>query len=259
MKALEKDRQRRYATANDLAEDLRRHLEHEPVLAGPPGTGYRMRKFVQRHRLGVAVAAVVTLALLAGLSLALVGVHQARQAELATSRQRDRALLAEAQMRRERDRAIQAEADTRGVLSLFDEKLGANEDRLELYCATARLARERLDPTNPAAISFILPLGHNLGRIGAWTNTLEVYRWLNEAASWNCNWWTHAHAAALATGQTNVSRPLLTEIVERFGDTQDAITAMQVGRAVLIEPDGQEHWPTGVDCASLDFHGHGMS
>ncbi len=50
MKSLEKDRARRYETASGLAEDIRRHLEHEPVLAHGPGAAYRLRKFLRRHR-----------------------------------------------------------------------------------------------------------------------------------------------------------------------------------------------------------------
>ncbi|MBK7641864.1 MAG: protein kinase [Planctomycetes bacterium] len=63
LKALEKDPARRYASASELAEDLRRHLRHEPVLAGRPGTLYRARKFVRRNRLGVTSAALLILAL----------------------------------------------------------------------------------------------------------------------------------------------------------------------------------------------------
>ena len=59
MKALEKDRTRRYQTANALALDVRRHLNHEPVSAGPPSAAYRTRKFVRRHRVGVAAVAVL--------------------------------------------------------------------------------------------------------------------------------------------------------------------------------------------------------
>jgi len=63
MKALEKDRTRRYGSPAELAADLGRYERHEPVLAGPPGSGYRARKFVRRHRVGVAAGAVVILAL----------------------------------------------------------------------------------------------------------------------------------------------------------------------------------------------------
>jgi serine/threonine protein kinase/tetratricopeptide (TPR) repeat protein len=59
MKALEKDRSRRYETANGLAMDVRRYLADEPVLACPPSAGYRLRKFARRNRGGLAVAALV--------------------------------------------------------------------------------------------------------------------------------------------------------------------------------------------------------
>jgi non-specific serine/threonine protein kinase/serine/threonine-protein kinase len=57
MRALEKDRTRRYGSVSELAAEVRRHLNHVPVLAGPPSGIYRARKFIRRHRLGVSVAA----------------------------------------------------------------------------------------------------------------------------------------------------------------------------------------------------------
>lgn len=71
LKALEKDRNRRYGSPAELAADIRRHLANEPVVAGPPSTLYRMRKFAVRHRLpltlaaGVFVAAIVFGAMMA--------------------------------------------------------------------------------------------------------------------------------------------------------------------------------------------------
>jgi eukaryotic-like serine/threonine-protein kinase len=63
MRALEKDRTRRYQTANAFAMDVRRHLSDEPVLAGPPSATYRALKFVRRHRVGVAATAALALIL----------------------------------------------------------------------------------------------------------------------------------------------------------------------------------------------------
>ncbi len=57
MKALEKTRERRYASVSDLAADIQRHLENRPVLASPPGGLYRARKFLRRHRLAVLTTA----------------------------------------------------------------------------------------------------------------------------------------------------------------------------------------------------------
>ncbi|MFY9342885.1 MAG: SUMF1/EgtB/PvdO family nonheme iron enzyme [Planctomycetota bacterium] len=66
LKALEKDRTRRYETALELAGDLQRHLEHEPVLASPPSLPYRVRKFVRRNRVQVLAGAAVAVALVTG-------------------------------------------------------------------------------------------------------------------------------------------------------------------------------------------------
>lgn len=84
LKAMEKDRTRRYETADGLALEVERHLNHEPVLAHAPGAAYRMAKFVRRHRVGVGMAALI-FALLA-LSAAGMSVQAARIA-----RERDRA------------------------------------------------------------------------------------------------------------------------------------------------------------------------
>jgi tetratricopeptide (TPR) repeat protein/serine/threonine protein kinase len=67
MKCLEKDRNRRYETANGLAMDLQRYLVDEPVLARPPSAWYRLRKFARRNRRGLWTAALVAVILLAAL------------------------------------------------------------------------------------------------------------------------------------------------------------------------------------------------
>ncbi len=65
MKTLEKDRSRRYDTAGGLAEDIRRHLEHEPVLARGPGVAYRVERFLRRHRSQVFAAVALTVIVVA--------------------------------------------------------------------------------------------------------------------------------------------------------------------------------------------------
>ncbi|MHC4647272.1 MAG: serine/threonine protein kinase [Planctomycetota bacterium] len=77
MKTLEKDRTRRYETANELAMDVERHLRDEPVVAGAPGTLYRLRKFGRRHRAGVMFGLLVAATLVIGLCLATLGFAQA--------------------------------------------------------------------------------------------------------------------------------------------------------------------------------------
>jgi eukaryotic-like serine/threonine-protein kinase len=86
MKALEKDRARRYGSASELAADLERHLADEPVLASPPRASYRVRKFVRRHRVGVAAAAVVVATLVAGVVGTAVGLVRARREAQSSAR-----------------------------------------------------------------------------------------------------------------------------------------------------------------------------
>lgn len=91
MRALEKDPSRRYGSASELAADIRRHLADEPVLAGPPGTVYRVRKLVRRHRFAAAAAAFLAVGLLIGVAGLGAGMAQARRAEARAIAEADKA------------------------------------------------------------------------------------------------------------------------------------------------------------------------
>ena len=107
MKALEKDRTRRYETANGFAADVLRHLASEPVLAAPPSRAYRLRKFVRKHRGAVIAASLVVLALLAGIAGTTWGLI--REANRVT--ERDGALKQAADRAEERDLAFKTAND----------------------------------------------------------------------------------------------------------------------------------------------------
>jgi eukaryotic-like serine/threonine-protein kinase len=79
LKAMDKDRTRRYDTANGLALDVERHLNNEPVRARPPSTQDRMTKFIRRNRIPVIAGSVAIIAILAGAAAATVGFVHARQ------------------------------------------------------------------------------------------------------------------------------------------------------------------------------------
>jgi tetratricopeptide (TPR) repeat protein len=80
-RALEKDPELRYPTAGALSEELRRLLDDEPVLAGAPSRAYRLRKFVRRHRVGVALGALIVLLLVGGSAGTLAGMLRAQRQE----------------------------------------------------------------------------------------------------------------------------------------------------------------------------------
>jgi tetratricopeptide (TPR) repeat protein len=89
MKAIEKDRTRRYDTAAAFANDIERFLTDRPVEAGPPSTGYRVAKFVKRNRVPVIVSGIVVASLITGAILMGIGfVRAERQRKLAVAAQR---------------------------------------------------------------------------------------------------------------------------------------------------------------------------
>jgi serine/threonine protein kinase/tetratricopeptide (TPR) repeat protein len=130
MKTLEKDRTRRYETANALADDVMRHLRSEPVNASPPSAAYKVAKFVRRNRTMVVAASVVVAALVVGLALATLGLMQASRdrdiaegakAQAEAEATRSRAIVSSLQeilMSVDPDRAIALDVDAESVLSL---------------------------------------------------------------------------------------------------------------------------------------------
>jgi serine/threonine protein kinase len=107
MKCLEKERSRRYETANGLALEIQRYLADEPVLAGPPAASYRLRKFVKRNRGPVVAAALVLAALVAGMVGTTLGLIRADRALTAEAKQRGIAEANEKEAKAQKHRAIE--------------------------------------------------------------------------------------------------------------------------------------------------------
>jgi serine/threonine protein kinase len=142
MKALEKDRTRRYETANAFAADVLRYLNDEPVEACPPSTGYRLRKFARKHRKTVILLAAIAAALLIGVAGTTWGLFRANIAE-----ENERAERHVAEM--ERNRAREAEVNERQQR----EATEAQRDRAERQLANGLL--RPIGFANPAEGSSI--------------------------------------------------------------------------------------------------------
>ncbi|MBL8752964.1 MAG: tetratricopeptide repeat protein, partial [Planctomycetes bacterium] len=127
MKALEKDRARRYDTPNGFAEDVARFLRDEAVLAAPPSAGYRLRKFVHRRRRLVAAAAVCGLLLLAGVVGTTWGMLEALRERDRTEAARKEALANLQKAQTAETRALQSAAETQAVAE-FQGQLLADLD-----------------------------------------------------------------------------------------------------------------------------------
>jgi tetratricopeptide (TPR) repeat protein/tRNA A-37 threonylcarbamoyl transferase component Bud32 len=105
MKCLEKDRTRRYDTANGLARDIERYLHDEPVEAGPPGAGYRLRKLALKHRSALGIAGLFVALLLLAACLSIWQAVRATRAERQALIERDRTEQEKNRAEIERNRA----------------------------------------------------------------------------------------------------------------------------------------------------------
>ncbi len=166
MRCLEKDRERRYETPEALAEELRRYLRGEPVTAGPPSVSYRVSKFVRRHRAGVAVGALVLVALLLGAGGITGGVMRATEAG-----------------RREADaREFAAAIDgflSRDLVGALDpDRLGTGADLRRALASALPTLAERLESQPRARAQVAMSVASALISAGSLD---EAERWLGEA------------------------------------------------------------------------------
>jgi serine/threonine protein kinase len=147
MKAIEKDRNRRYETANGFAMDVQRYLADEPVLACPPSAGYRLRKFARRHKGGLAAAGLV-LAVLMLLGGGLGWVARDREARQLAVKHKVEQALAEAQTFCRRDRLAEAAEAVKRAEALL-ASAGSGGD------SAGRVAQARTDVAMAARVEAI--------------------------------------------------------------------------------------------------------
>jgi hypothetical protein len=154
MKALEKDRTRRYETANGLARDVERHLNDEPVEAGPPGAGYRLGKFARKNRGALRIAGAFLLLLVFG---AIVSTWQAFRATVAERSARSSEEVAQDQ-KREADKAREEAEQARKQAEKRRDELGIVNDNLRRvnYVADMNLARVAWGENNLARTRELL-------------------------------------------------------------------------------------------------------
>ena len=142
MKALEKDRNRRYETANGFAMDVRRYLHDEAVLACPPSAAYRLRKFARRNKGALTTVALLGLMLLLGMVLLVVNNVQIQEEQLRTASQKTRAET--------------ALGEAKGNLQLADENLGLALEALdEVYMTEIEKRVRQKRALSPADRDFL--------------------------------------------------------------------------------------------------------
>ncbi len=194
LKALKKSPGERYATVDALSEDLNRWLAGEPVLAQPDRLGYRVRKFVGRHRVPVAASAMVAIILLATSSVAVLQANEARrQAAVA----RDQAVLA-------KQEALRAQAVQGFLTDLFNANTNQQSDP---QAARNTTARELLDR---GAERVDKALGDSpQGRMEVMGTLADMYMQLN----------LHEQAAALQQRRIDLARTIYGPGEAKLADT----------------------------------------
>src|SRR6185503_8362817 len=215
MKALEKDRTRRYETANALAMDVQRHLDNEPVLATPPSSMYRFQKLVRRNKVIFAAMAAVALALVIGLGASLYLLARERTA-------RERAVAAEAvqaEMRRDAEEGARI-AQALGQAGLLLSR--------EQYAQAEKLVREI--PPYPASAAILNVLGMIYARRGQWADATRNFTYATEVAPHDHDAY-HCLAPLLAqSGDHEAYGRLRARILQQFAGTSDPAIAERMAK-----------------------------
>jgi eukaryotic-like serine/threonine-protein kinase len=154
MKCLEKDRSRRYETANGLAADLKRHLNNEPVVARPPTAVYRFHKAFRRNKVAFAAMIGITTALLAGTTISTWQMFAARNAqrEADLARQGERQQLVQAQGAQKVAESERERADAQAARAAASRE----HSRHLLYASDINLAQQYLKVNNIGKVRRLL-------------------------------------------------------------------------------------------------------
>jgi eukaryotic-like serine/threonine-protein kinase len=180
MRALEKDRNRRYESATALAEDVQRYLDDEPVEACPPTIGYRLRKYAARHKVLLATTTLVLLTALVGTMISLRYARQSSISAAAASQSSAKATSALAEAERHAAEAEQATLRAQTLLYTADMKLASDAIANGDAPRAAELLRRHIpQPGEPDLRGFEWHYFHKLVSVPA-VVTLDVGRWVDD-------------------------------------------------------------------------------
>jgi eukaryotic-like serine/threonine-protein kinase len=236
MKCLEKDRKRRYETANGVAMDVQRFLNDEPVIARPPSRWYRFQKLVRRNRVIFAASGMVIFALVAGLGTATGMFFKERQ-------MRHRAVVAEqkAEQARAVEAALRREAETREKIA--KAALLISQGKLEEADRLTASTIFRQPTLEGAAVLRALGKWHALnGRWqlagDRWRQALQVDQ-LDSGETASLDFLCAGAALAMA-GDTNRFESFRRDLTTRVAGERDPFLAERVLKSALLFPAGAD-------------------
>jgi serine/threonine protein kinase len=237
MKALEKDRNRRYGTPENFAEDIKRYLRHEAILARPPSTAYKLKKFAQRNRGAVLTAAMVAAALVVGTALATWQAVAARQAEFRALAERDEKEQArkDADIARKKAEDFADEVRQANVLS---GRASVDFHERRWASAHAKFARaEQLQPDSVALYYLRRIMHETLGLWDRYADDMQKIIALMGLGHWSSSdLYDHA-LLRMHVGDRKSYREACRTMLQRFGNDDHAPTILETVRACVLDPD----------------------
>ena len=243
MKALEKDRQRRYQTANGMAMEVQRYLANEPVLARPPGRLYRFQKLVRRNKVIFAAGTAIAAALIIGLGISTVMFFREREARKIAddATRRETQLREAAEQGRKNEMLLRQEAESRvkvvQAAMLLRKNQYAEADKL--------IAALPANQQNLAGAGVFRNLGEWHALHGEWkaaADRFAVLLRINEpdeiySASMDFSMQT---PVLVQIGDLAAYDQLRREMIRRFADVSDPQVAERVLKnSLLSEPDNE--------------------
>lgn len=236
IRALEKDRARRYQTANGLALDVQRFLENEPVLARPPSRLYRLQKLIRRNKVAFTATALVFLALVTGLGTSTWFWHQERDARRRAVIAEQQAVAAEQQQAHLRREAEDRERITQAAFSVSQGKV-KEADVLVSQVSDIKPSLE--------AESVLRAVGEWHALKGQWKEAAERFNLLLEADKKDSSWMItddllRAGPIQIERGDLRGYEEFRQAAIARYQGTTDPVFAERTLKVSLLVPADEQ-------------------
>jgi serine/threonine protein kinase len=238
MKALEKDRTRRYETANGLLMDVQRYLDNEPVVARPPSRFYRFQKLVRRNKTVFAAGAVVAVTLIAGLGTSTWLFLREKEA-----RREQVSLRIKAEQAEKRENELRRQAEAREIIN--QAAIFVSQEKYDE--ANQQLEQVKTPPPKPSfdGVSAYRLVGDWLGAQGRWREAAERYSALMEIDKLD-KWgavtldYQACGVVLLESGEFDRYQRFCKATVDEFVSTTNGDAAGRILKTCLLRPPDAE-------------------
>jgi len=239
MKALEKDRTRRFESASGLALDVHRFLKNEPIEARPPSGLYRFQKWVRRNKTAFAAAAAVVAALVLGLGLSLYLFIRERHALRSERAALQRAVAAErrqAELREQAEKGLALEKHMREMGPITDKFTAAGRLMSQGLFDKAEEVMSEVPLMIPESSIIYNALGEIYGRRGEWPAAIRNFTRSITADPTNHLAYHCLAPLLVQTGDLGAYRKHCERVLSQFGETTDPAVAERMAKDCLMLP-----------------------